>query len=110
MPPEDSVKMAAVARLLRQALVLSEGGSPKPPETENSTVEFLLGVLQAETERLEAARQEVTRKDQELTLKLTFTKNKEKELADREAEISKLEAQLRVREGQVRRREEASRA
>lgn len=107
MPPDDSVKLAAVARVLRQALALAEGGSPKPPVTENSTVEFLLHILEAETEKLEAVKQEVARKDAELTLKLTFAKNKERELAEKEAEVSRFEAQLRVREGQVERREGA---
>lgn len=107
MVQDDQVKMAAMARLLRQALVLAEGGNPKPPSSENSTVGFMVNLLQAETQRLDQAKKEVHLKDQELTLKLSFAKNKEKELADREAEIDKLEAQLRVRESQIKRREEA---
>jgi hypothetical protein len=71
----ESVRLEAVARVLRQALVLVEGGSPKPPESENASVDFLLSVLQAESARLEEAKKEVERKDKELGLKISFAKS-----------------------------------
>jgi septal ring factor EnvC (AmiA/AmiB activator) len=106
MKSSDSVRLEAVARVLRQALVLAEGNQPKPPASENASVEFLLSVLQAESARLEEAKKEVAKKDAQLELKLTFAKNKEKELADKESDLDKFEAQLRIRESQLQRRED----
>jgi uncharacterized protein (DUF3084 family) len=106
MPTSDSVRLEAIARVLRQALVLAEGNQPKPPASENASVEFLLSVLQAESSRLEEAKKEVSRKDAELGLKIGFAKSKEKELADKQLELEKFEAQLRIRESQVQRRED----
>ena len=71
------------------------------------SIEFLLGILQKETDRLEAAKVETKRKDTELALKLQFAKDKEKELQEREAALARLEAQLRVRENLLQKREAA---
>ncbi len=130
----DPERMATIAKLLRDALDLAEGGTNKPLERENMasllagallkliqhptkapgggpqedmSIEFLLGILQKETDRLEAAKAETKRKDTELALKLQFAKDKEKELQEREAALARLEAQLRVRENLLQKREAA---
>lgn len=131
---DDEQKMVTIAKLLRDALDLAEGGTNKPLERENMagllagallkliqrpatsppaqpqqdmSVEFLLGILQKETERMETAKEETRRKDTELALKLQFAKDKERELQEREANLARLEAQLRVRENQLLKRESA---
>lgn len=129
----DPERMATIAKLLRDALDLAEGGTNKPLERENMagllagallkliqhptkapggpqedmSIEFLLGILQKESDRLEAAKVETKRKDTELALKLQFAKDKEKELQEREAALARLEAQLRVRENLLQKREAA---
>ena len=132
-PPrvDEQERMTAISKLLRDALDLAEGTSAKPIERENMSalldgallkliqhpshapkspnedlsVDFLLSVLQKETERLEEAKTEVKRKDTELGLKLKFAKDKEKELQEKEAALARFEAQLRVRENFLQKRE-----
>lgn len=134
MTDDDAEKLASIAKLLRDALALTEGAPvksseregisvllagallkliQKPPQQgpgqEDFSVDFLLKVLQAEGDRQDLAKGDLAKREAEVTVRQAHLAAKEKEMADREAQIARLEAQLRVREGQLSRREEALR-
>lgn len=130
MTAKETEKLSSVARLLREALSIMEGvpeksGSKdelsnvlagallkiiqKPSESSGRndvSVDFLLKILQAESDRLDEEKKELSKKIAEITIKTNALANKEKELADLATQLSKLEAQLRIRENQLQRREE----